>query len=418
MKKVILIPDSFKGTMSSAEICEIMAERIRVYDPDARICSLPVADGGEGSVDAFLAALGGERVRAACTGPYGEPMEASYALLHGGKTAVIEMAACAGLPLAGARLHPEQTTTYGVGQLMADAARRGCKELILGLGGSCTNDFGAGAAAAAGIRFLDGNGEAFLPVGGTLSRVAGIDSRGLLPELRDVRITAMCDIDNPLCGPAGAAHVFAPQKGAGPELVEKLDWELKALAKTVSRQLGVEVAELPGAGAAGGMGAGMSAFFRAELKPGIETVLDTVGFDALAADASLVISGEGRIDAQSLRGKVVSGVARRCKRLGVPLLALVGEIGEGIEPLYAEGLSAVFSINPRPEPFSSAKSRSRENLSLTMDSLMRLIRVLTQASAAGPRELPEQEETRPRGQCAGAQDCPAGFSCEKHKKRV
>ncbi|MDR1651310.1 MAG: glycerate kinase, partial [Synergistaceae bacterium] len=326
VKKVLLVPDSFKGTMSSADFCEIVGEVIQSRFPDAAVISLPVADGGEGSVDAFISASGGEKVTLSAKGPYMEDRDAFYGLIDGGSTAVIEMAACAGLPLAGENLHPEKTTTYGVGQLIADAAKRGCEKIIIGLGGSCTNDFGAGAASALGVRFTDGCGGEFIPVGENLSRISHIDKAGLLPALREIEITAMCDIDNPLYGKTGAAYVFAPQKGADPEMVEFLDGQLRSVSETVKKELGLDVSGIPGAGAAGGMGGGMVAFLGAELRPGIEIVLDTVRFDDLLDGADLVISGEGRLDVQSLRGKVVIGVARRAKRRGVPLAAIAGDV--------------------------------------------------------------------------------------------
>ena len=373
MKKVILIPDSFKGTMSSSEICGIMAEAVRAYYPGAQVVSIPVADGGEGSVDAFLSAVGGERVSVPVKGPYMEEMEGYYGLLDDGATAVIEMAACAGLPLVGENRRAEKTTTYGVGQLMAHAAGRGCKKMVVGLGGSATNDFGAGAAAALGVQFLDENGEPFIPVGESLSRVAKIDMSGLLPALKDIEIITMCDIDNPLCGKSGAAYIFGPQKGADPAMVEYLNGQLKAIAGTVEQELGCDVADLPGAGAAGGMGGGMVAFFGSRLQMGIETVLDTVGSDRLAEDADLVLSGEGKIDTQSLRGKVVIGVARRCKKHGVPLVAVVGDIGDNIGSAYEEGVSGIFSINRIAADFSVVKSRSKDDMRLTVDNLMRFL---------------------------------------------
>jgi glycerate kinase len=378
--KFILVPDSFKGTMSSLEICSIMERVIRRHCPGAEILSIPVADGGEGSVDAFLAACGGEKISLPVKGPYMEDIQGFYGILGrvaGGKrTAIIEMAAAAGLPLAGERLNPAITTTYGVGQLLKDAAVRGCKAVIVGLGGSATNDFGAGAAAGAGIRFLDTSGAEFIPTGETLSRIARIDPGGLLPELAAVEITAMCDIDNPLCGPSGAAAVFGPQKGADPDMVALLDGQLRAAAEMAKRELGVDVLTLPGSGAAGGMGGGMAAFFGAHLCSGIETVLDMTGFDDLLPGTDMVFTGEGRIDSQSLRGKVVSGVARRAKAKGVPVTAIVGDIGDGIEPVYEEGVSGVFSINRIARPFSEVRLRAALDLKLTMDNLFRFMKVL------------------------------------------
>jgi glycerate kinase len=382
MRKFILIPDSFKGTMSSAEIGEIMAERIRAYYPRAEAISIPVADGGEGSVDAFLAAVGGEKVTIPVKGPYMEDVTGFYGVIDGGDTAVIEMAACAGLPLVGGNMHPARTTTYGVGQLMVDAVKRGCRKIILGLGGSATNDFGAGAASAAGICFLNSAGNEFIPTGGGLSRIARIDVSGLLPELKAAEIITMCDIDNPLYGPHGAACMFGPQKGADPAAVEFLDRQLRAVSDTVIRDLGIDVSVLPGAGAAGGMGGGMTAFFGSRLQMGIETVLDTVRFDQLLEGADMVFTGEGKIDAQSLRGKVVIGVARRARKAappgkpGVPVIAVVGDIGDNIEGAYDEGVAAVFSINRAALPFEKAKSRAKDDLRLTMDNLMRFIRLI------------------------------------------
>ena len=316
--------------------------------------------------------MGGERKELAVQGPFGEEMTGFYGLVEGGRTAIIEMAACAGLPLAEGRLDPERATTYGVGQLMVDAARSGCKKIILGLGGSCTNDGGCGAAAAAGARFFRENGEAFVPTGGILGEIAGMDLTGLRRAFAGVEIVAMCDIDNPLYGEAGAAYIFGPQKGADPAMVERLDHNLRALEQVVKQALGVDLAQMPGAGAAGGMGYGMAAFFGAKLQPGIETVLDTVGFDRLLEGADLVFSGEGRLDAQSVRGKVVAGVARRAKAAGVPLVALVGQIGQGFEPMYDLGLSAVFSINRAAQPLAESAPHAAENLRLAAENVLRL----------------------------------------------
>ncbi|MDR2020424.1 MAG: glycerate kinase [Treponema sp.] len=373
MKKIIVIPDSFKGTMSSQEICSIMEEQIRRYYPGAELIAIPVADGGEGSVDAFLAAAGGEKITIPAKGPYMEDIRGFYGLINGGGTAVIEMAACAGLPLAGERLQADKTTTYGVGQLILDAAKRGCKKIVVGLGGSATNDFGTGAAAAAGVRFFDRDGREFIPRGGTLSRIGRIDRSGLPPELVSAEIISMCDIDNPLYGPSGAAFVFGPQKGADTAMVEFLDRELRAVSQTVIRQLGIDVSAIPGAGAAGGMGGGMVAFFGSRLQMGIETVLDTVNFDRLLPGTDLVLTGEGKIDSQSLRGKVVIGVARRAKKQGVPVIAVVGDIGDAIEGAYDEGVRAIFSINRRAIPFQEARTRCKRDLALTMDNLLRFL---------------------------------------------
>jgi len=384
MKKVLLIPDSFKGTMSSSQICCIMEKTIHKYYPNAEVISIPVADGGEGSVDSFLAAIGGEKAAVKVKGPYFEDIQSFYGILPD-HTAVIEMAAAAGLPLVGDDKHAEKTTTYGVGQLMENAVSAGCKRIILGLGGSATNDGGAGAAAALGVSFRNTEGKPFIPLGQTLSDISSIDISSMNPALAGVEIITMCDIDNPLCGPYGASAVFGPQKGADEAMVRILDANLAHMAEIVKRDLGKDIINLPGAGAAGGMGGGMAAFFNSRLQMGIETVLDIVHFDTLLKGADLVFSGEGRIDFQSLRGKVVIGVARRTKKMGVPLIAIVGDIGDNIEGAYDEGVSAIFSINRVAVPFKEAKLRCGSDLALTMDNLMRFINVYEKADLFGQR---------------------------------
>ncbi|MDR3322488.1 MAG: glycerate kinase [Synergistaceae bacterium] len=380
MEKVLLVPDSFKGTMSSIDFCEIAKEAIVRHHPDAAVICVPVADGGEGSVDSFLASVGGEKKIIPVKGPYMEEMDGFYGLIDGGSTAVIEMAACAGLPLVGDRLRPGKTTTFGVGQLMESAVKNGCRRIIMGLGGSATNDFGTGAAAALGVRFFDDLGDEFVPVGETLSRISRIDKSGLLPGLGDIEITSMCDIDNPLFGTSGAAYVFGPQKGADRAMVEFLDGQLRSVSETVRRELNLDVSAIPGAGAAGGMGGGMVAFFNSRLQLGIEVVLDAVGFDEMLEGTDIVISGEGSIDSQSLRGKVVIGVARRAKKHGVPLIAIVGDIGDDIEKAYEEGVSAVFSINRVALPFSEARLRSKKDLSATVDNLLKFMSSMAQSA--------------------------------------
>ena len=375
MKKIILMPDSFKGTMSSSEICALMKEQILHHFPDCKVDSIPVADGGEGTVECFIEAMNGVRHTLTVKGPYMENIEGFYATVDGGKTAIIEMAAAASLPMVAGRENPRLTTTYGVGELIKDAVARGCKKIVVGLGGSCTNDMGVGAAAGAGAIFYDADGKSFVPTGATLSKIAKIDVKPLKELLGDVEIVAMCDIDNPLYGESGAAYVFSPQKGANPETVKLLDDNLRACAKTVKSELGVDVADLPGAGAAGGMGAGMVAFFGATLKPGIDTVLDTVGFESIAADADMIITGEGRIDSQSLRGKVVIGIAQRAKEINTPVIAVVGDIGDNMEPAYEMGVTAIYSINRVAVPFSVAKHRSKSDLALTVDTLMRTLKI-------------------------------------------
>lgn len=373
MEKILLVPDSFKGTLSSRQVCQVMAGQLRRFFPQAQVKSIPVADGGEGSVEAFLAAAGGERRTRTVTGPFGEPVEAFYGILGDGRTAVIEMAACAGLPLAEGRLNPERATTYGVGELLLAAKEAGCTKAILGLGGSCTNDGGAGAAAALGAKFTRADGTAFVPSGGTLGEIAALDVSPVAQALQGMELTAMCDIDNPLYGEAGAAAVFAPQKGADAAMVARLDAGLRHLGQVAARCLGRDFSHLPGAGAAGGLGFGMAAFCGAQLRMGIDAVLDAVGFDSLLPGTDVVFTGEGKIDSQSARGKVVSGVAARCRKAGVPVVAVVGQIGQGFEEMYQQGLTAVFSINRAAQPFAESRFHAGENLALTMENIARLL---------------------------------------------
>ncbi len=373
MKKVILIPDSFKGTMSSSEICHIMKDSITSFFPEANIISIPVADGGEGSVDAFLEALGGEKITCNVKNPYFENMQSFYGSLPN-QGAIIEMASCAGLPLVIDRLNPLKTTTYGVGELINNALENGCTNIIVGLGGSCTNDGGCGAASALGVKFFDKENKEFIPTGGTLINIEKIDISNLNPQLKNCTITTMCDIDNPLYGTSGAAYVFAPQKGANKDCVEELDKGLIHLANIVKRDLGVDYAQVAGAGAAGGMGFGMLCFLNSPLKMGIEIVLDTVNFDKHLENACFVFSGEGKIDTQSLRGKVIMGVANRTKKAGVKLISVVGDIGDDIEEAYDKGVTAIFSINRIASPFEHAKLRARNDLKLTMDNVVRFVK--------------------------------------------
>ena len=371
--KYVLIPDSFKGTLSSAEICAIAAEEIRALDSGAEICAIPVADGGEGTVDAFLAAVGGERVTLRCRGPHGRDVDGFYGMLPDG-TAVVEMAAAAGLPLMGRQRNAETATTYGVGQLIAHALHSGAKRIVLGLGGSATNDGGTGAAAALGAVFLNAAGRPFVPVGKTRSEIAHIRMDGLDPAVLQVPFVTMCDIDNPLCGENGASAVFGPQKGADAAMVARLDAGLAHLAELWVRDCGADVRALPGGGAAGGMGAGMAVFFSSRLQKGIETVLDAAGFSEKLDGADLILTGEGRLDGQSLRGKVVSGVAARAR--GVPVVAVVGDVGEGAEKIYDLGVTAVFSINRTAVPFETARLRSRADLAAAAEDILRLCRAL------------------------------------------
>lgn len=376
MNKVVLIPDSFKGTLSSTQICDVMKKNINKHFPECEVISIPVADGGEGSVECFLTALGGKKIFTVVKNPYFEDIESFYGLIDNGQTAIIEMASCAGLPLVEGRRNPRKTTTYGVGELILHAINSGCKKIIVGLGGSCTNDGGAGAASAIGVKFFDNNGEEFIPTGGTLIDINRIDVSNVTRNIKNVEIVTMCDIDNPMYGKNGAAYIFAPQKGATSEVVEELDKGLMNLCNVIERDLSIDLKNVKGGGAAGAMGAGMIAFFNSRLEMGIETVLNTVKFDEIIEDADMIFTGEGKIDSQSLRGKVVIGVAKRAKSKNVPVIVIVGGAGNDIEEAYDIGVSSIFTINRLPEAFENSKYKSAENLEATIDNIIRLIKVL------------------------------------------
>lgn len=367
MKRCLVLSDSFKGTLSSPDICRIARS---LHIPGWHIDALPVADGGEGTTDCFLDACGGQRIALPVSGPFGGTIDGFYGLLPDG-TAVVECAAAAGLHQAEDRPDPETATTYGVGQLLAHALDHGAKRLILGLGGSCTNDGGCGAAAALGVRFYDRQGRGFVPTGGTLADIEAIDLSGRHPGLRPGVLTVMCDIDNPLYGETGAAYIFAPQKGADAACVQRLDAGLRHLAAVLHAQLGAEVDTLPGGGAAGGFGAGCAALLCGTLRSGITTVLDTVDFDRRAVGCDLVVTGEGSFDAQSLGGKAISGVAGRCQKLHVPAAVLAGRVTLTPEQWAPLDLRAVRSINPTGATLEDARANAAAYYRTALETLLK-----------------------------------------------
>ena len=373
MKKCVVVSDSFKGTVSSREICEIAQRVIPRHFPACEVVCIPVADGGEGTVDCFIQAMGAQRVEVTVTNALGEKSAAAYARI--GELAIIEMAAAAGLPQVGALRCPGTATTYGVGELIAHAVDSGCRKILLGLGGSATNDGGCGCAAALGVRFYDAAGQSFVPVGDTLGRIARIDTAKADELLRSVEITVMCDVTNPLYGPTGAAYVFAPQKGADAEKVKSLDAGLRHFGDVIRSQLGIDVSAMPGAGAAGGMGAGCVALLGGTIQSGIDAVLDVTGFDRQLEGADLVITGEGRIDSQSADGKVISGVARRTRAKGIPLIAIAGGIADSAGAVYDIGVSAMFSTDRAALPVDMLGARSPGDYEATLSDIMSLIAI-------------------------------------------
>ncbi|AYO36601.1 MULTISPECIES: glycerate kinase [Serratia] len=366
LKKVVIAPDSFKESLSALEVAEAIERGFRQIFPQVQYVKLPMADGGEGTVDSMVAATGGEIVTVAVTGPLGQPVQAFYGLLGEGETAVIEMAAASGLHLAPkAQRDPRMTTSYGTGELIQAALDRGVKTIILGIGGSATNDGGAGMMQALGARLLDDNRQALPPGGAALAQLAYIDLSGVDPRLQQVSITAACDVDNPLCGANGASAVFGPQKGATPEMVTQLDAALRHYGTLLEQATGREVINAPGAGAAGGMGAALLGMLNARLRPGIEIVIETLQLEEALRDADLVITGEGRLDSQSIHGKTPIGVARVAKRFGLPVIGIAGSLSKDYQVVHQHGIDAAFSVLDRVVSLEEALAEAADNLEVT-----------------------------------------------------
>ncbi len=361
--KVVVAPDKFKGSLPAPDAARAMARGVVAAWPGATIDLVPMADGGEGTVEALVAATAGAFREATVTGPLGEPVVARFGLLGDGATAVLEMASASGLVLVPDDLRdPLRTTTRGTGELLRAALDLGVSSIVLGIGGSATNDGGAGLAQALGARLLDEDGEDLPPGGASLSRLARIDPSGLDPRLHRTEVRVACDVANPLCGPTGASAVYGPQKGATPEMVARLDAALAHYARAIARDVGRDVAELPGSGAAGGLGAGLVAFAGGVLTPGIDLVIDAVGLRHRLRGADLCLTGEGSLDASSAFGKTAVGVARLARSLGVPCLALAGMIGPGAEGVLSEGIDAFASIAPGPGPLDEAMASASDRL--------------------------------------------------------
>lgn len=378
MRKVILAIDSFKGCLSSKEAETAAAQGIRHVFPTCETICLPVADGGEGMQRVLTEALNGQEIRLSAHDPLMQMRQTAYGLSGDGTTAFIEMAAISGLPLVPLRQrNPSLTTTYGTGELIKDALNRGCRRFVIGLGGSATNDAGLGMLQALGFRFRDRYGneldKAQPMCGQLLSEIAVIESSTALPALREARFTAACDVCNPFFGPEGAACVFAPQKGADPEMVAALDKGLQHLAQVIRQTTGRDIATLPGAGAAGGMGGTLSALLNAELKPGIDLLLDLTDFDKLIEGADLIITGEGKSDRQTVMGKVPSGILKRARRQGIPVILVSGSI-EDADILNQAGFRAAFSITPAPMSLEEAMrpSTACRNIMQTVEQICRI----------------------------------------------
>ena len=357
MKKIVVASDSFKGSLSSGEIASIVAEAARDVFPDCETVCLEMADGGEGTIDALRRTFDGTRVEVTVSDPLGRPVISEYAVVDipgEGLTAMIEMSKASGLTLVPAELrNPLRTSTFGTGELILNALGRGCRHFLIGIGGSATNDGGTGMLAALGWRFLDSSGEELPPLGASLGKIVSFSSKGRDPRLDDCTFVTACDVDNPFCGPDGAAYVFAPQKGASPEEVKVLDDGLCSFASVIRDSTGVDVKDLPGAGAAGGLGGALKAFLGSELVPGAEMVLEAINFDSLAEGADLVITGEGRMDSQTLKGKAPLCVLRHSLRLGIPTVALTGIVSD-YDLLKGLGYKDILCINPPGQPLETA----------------------------------------------------------------
>jgi len=379
--RIVVAPDSYKGSVSALEVARAMERGILRVFPHAEVRAVPIADGGEGTLDALLAATSGERRQAEVSDPLGQRITTSWGVLGDGQTAAIEMAAASGLPLlAVEQRNPRITTSYGTGELIRAALDAGLHKIILGIGGSASNDGGAGMARALGVRFLDDNGGELPDGGAALARLERVDLSALDPRLRDTEITVACDVDNPLCGPRGASAVFGPQKGATPAMVAELDSALARFAAIAQKATGRMVVDQAGAGAAGGLGAGLLLFTAAQLKPGVDLVLDAVHFAEIVAGADFVITGEGCTDSQTAFGKAPIGVARHAKRFGIPVFCLSGSLGDGADDVLALGIDALMSICGQPMTLAASMNAGATLIESATTRLCRIVKAARQNS--------------------------------------
>jgi len=371
--KILIASDSFKGSATTMEVADSIEKGFAGIYQGVEIVKVPMADGGEGTVETLVAGMDSEFAHEEVTGPLGEGVQAKYGIIKD-EIAIIEMAEASGLVLVKEEMrNPLLTTTYGTGELILSALKRGYRKIYVGIGGSATNDGGMGMAKALGYRFLDRDGNEIPDGGGALGQLQRIDRSKVTPLIEDAKITVMCDVENPLYGTDGAAYVYGPQKGANPEMVKLLDENLKHFADILRRDMDVDIGDIPGSGAAGGLGGGLMAFCRAELKPGIEMVLDIQQFEGQLQGVDLVITGEGRIDGQSAKGKVPAGVAKLARKLNKPVVAIAGGIGEGTEGLYSMGIDLILPIVDRPMGLGEAMGEAKTLLEKTGERLARIL---------------------------------------------
>jgi len=372
--KIVVTPDSFKGSLTAVEVSDAIEQGIREIFPEAEIVKIPMADGGDGTVQCLVNATGGKILREKVTDPLGDEVLASYGILGDKKTAVIEMAEASGLTLVPEnRRNPLITTTYGTGQLIKAALDQGCRKMIIGIGGSATNDGGAGMVQALGVKLLDREGKEIGFGGGELKKVFRIDTKCLDNRLSETEVLIASDVSNPLCGPKGATRVYGPQKGATPEITKELDESLAYFAEIIKRDLNKDVKDIPGAGAAGGLGASLIAFLNAELRPGIDIMIEIVKLEQAIKDADLVITGEGKIDSQSIFGKVPLGIGKSAQRYNVPVIAIVGDIGEGSSLIYKYGINSIMSTVNKAISIDEAMKMSKILLKDATERMMRII---------------------------------------------
>lgn len=374
--KIIIAPDSFKGSLSALEVCENIEKGIRKVFYTAEIVKVPMADGGEGTVQSLVDATGGKFIKLKVKGPLLKEVNAFYGILGDGNTAVIEMASASGLTLlTKEERNPMKTTTYGTGQIIKHALDMGCRNIIIGIGGSATNDGGAGMAKALGIKLLDGNGDEIDFGGGNLNRLQTIDLSEIDGRIKQCNIMVACDVDNPLCGEKGASYIFGAQKGADENMISTLDKNLLHYAEIIERYLGVSIKDYPGAGAAGGLGGGLLAFLNAKLQSGINIVIKTTSLEEKIKGADLVITGEGMIDYQTQYGKTPYGVAKLAKKYNIPVIAIAGGIGKGAEELYSKAFDSIFSIVDKPMQLEESIENSKLLLQKTAERIMRMVSI-------------------------------------------
>lgn len=374
MKNILIIPDSFKGTLTAKQVCDIVLSKMVLYFKNTEIISIPIADGGEGSVDCLIEMLNGQKVQSYVRGPFENKVNATWGIIMG-TTAVIEIASCAGHINEKNNNTPLDSTTYGVGELINQAINYGCTKIVVCLGGACTNDAGCGLAAAIGYQFLDKDGNSFVPTGRTLRKVVKIDKIRVNNLIRNIEFTTLVDVSNPLFGENGAAYVFAPQKGADFKTVIELDQGLRHISSIIKRDLGIDVSQIHGAGASGGAGAGMVAFLGSNLHSGIDYMIKVLNLEDKIRSSNLIITGEGKVDSQSLKGKAISGIGKCAKKYGIPVIVLTGGNDINNSLLYELGITSIFPINCLPEEMTYDYEKNKKKIENVIENICRLIQI-------------------------------------------